>query len=104
MVDATRLFHGLPTGLRDPLIAGYIEIARNYAEHRWEPAELNGGKLCEVVYSIVDGATSGTFPVSPQKPIRMVDACRAVEQRTSNPALLGDRSLRILIPRLLPYL
>jgi hypothetical protein len=104
MLDAARLFHGLPTGLRDPLIAEYGKIARNYAEHRWEPAELNGGKLCEVVYSIVDGATSGTYPTSPQKPPRMVDACRAMEQRQANPALPGDRSLRVLIPRLLPFL
>lgn len=104
MLDAASLFHGLPSGLRDPLLKGYIEIARNYAEHRWEPSELNGGKLCEIVYSIVDSATSGTYPASPSKPTRMVDACRAIEQRPSNPTLFGDRSLRVLIPRLLPYL
>src|SRR5436190_20025974 len=104
MVDATRLFHGLPTGLRDPLIAGYIEIARNYAEHRWEPSELNGGKLCEIVYSIIDGATSGTYPAAPKKPPQFVTACRALEQRPANPGLIGDRSLRIGIARALPFL
>jgi hypothetical protein len=104
MLDVTNLFHGLPLGLRDPLLKGYVEIARNYAEHRWEPSELNGGKLCEIVYSIVDGATSGAYATSPFKPPRLVDACRAIEQRPSNPALFGDRSLRVLIPRLLPYL
>lgn len=104
MLDAAKLFHGLPSGLRDPLIKGYVEIARNYAERRWEPSELNGGKLCEIVYSIVDGATSGTYAASPSKPPRMVDACRAIEQRPSNSTLFGDRSFRVLIPRLLPYL
>lgn len=104
MLDATTLFHGLPQGLRDPLLKGYLEIARNYAESRWEPSELNGGKLCEIVYSIVDGATSGTYAAAPFKPPQLVNACRAVEQRPSNPALFGDRSLRVLIPRLLPYL
>jgi len=104
MLDPAKLFNGLPTGLREPLIAAYVEVARNYAEHRWEPAELNGGKLCEAVYSIVDGATRGTYPTSPQKPPRMLEACRSVEQRQANPALSGDRSLRVLIPLLLPYL
>lgn len=104
MLDASTLFHGLPAALRDSLVAAYVEIARNYAEHRWEPSELNGGKLCEVVYSIVDGALLGAFPASASKPSNMVNACRALEQRPPNSLLNGDRSLRILIPRLLPYL
>ncbi len=95
---------GLPVGLRSPLIAAYVEMARNYSERRWEPSELNGGKLCEVIYSIVDGATAGSYPANPKKPARFIDACRAIEQRPANPGLAGDRSLRILIPRLLPYL
>lgn len=104
MIDPTKLFQNLPTGLRGPLVAAYAEIARNFSEHRWEPAELNGGKLCEIIYSILDGATSGTYPATPKKPARFVDACRAIEQRAPNALLPGDRSFRILIPRLLPYL
>jgi hypothetical protein len=104
MLDPTQLLTGIPGGLRTPLISSYIEIVRNYAESRFEPAELNGGKLCEVVYTIIDGATVGVFPAVPQKPANLVDACRAIEQRPANPARVGDRSLRILIPRLLPYL
>jgi hypothetical protein len=34
----------------------------------------------------------------------MVDACRQLESRTADPSRVGDRSLRILIPRLLPFL
>ena len=34
----------------------------------------------------------------------MLDACRALENVAANPARVGDRSLRILIPRLLPVL
>lgn len=82
----------------------YVEIARNYAEHRWEPSELNGGKLCEVVYTIISGAVSGTYANVASKPANMVAACRSLEQMPPNPNLHGDRSLRILIPRLLPYL
>ncbi|HSZ54345.1 MAG TPA: hypothetical protein VK797_01700 [Tepidisphaeraceae bacterium] len=104
MIDSTTLLSDLPSGLRDPLIEAYREIATNYAEHRWEPSELNGGKLCEIVYTILDGATSGSFATSPAKPARMVEACRAIEQRPTDPGRVGDRSLRILLPRLLPYL
>ena len=103
MISPAKLLTGLPDGLRLPLISAYAEIVKNYAERRWEPSELNGGKLCEIVYSIVDGAISGSFPPAPIKPPRFIDACRAIEQRPSNSSLVGDRSLRVLIPRLLPY-
>src|SRR5437762_14331164 len=104
MLDPAKLFNGLPTGLREPLIAAYVEIARNYAEHRWEPSELNGGKLCEAVYCVLDGATSGRYQTKATKPRNLVDACRAIEQRASDPNRPGDRSLRVLLTRLLPYL
>lgn len=104
MIPAASLFATLPPTLRDELIACYQEIVRNYIERRWEPAELNGGKFCEIVYTILDGATSGTFASSATKPPRMFDACRALEGRPSVATRVGDRSLRILIPRLLPFL
>lgn len=95
------LLSTLPKGLRDPLISHYKEIARNFLERRWEPSELNAGKLCEVVYTIVDGASSGGFATKPSKPGNMVTACNALGQRAADPARVGDRSLRILIPRVL---
>jgi len=95
------LLTGLPKSLRDPAIKHYTEIARNFVERRWEPSELNAGKMCEVVYCILDGATSGTFPAQPVKPNNMPAACRALEQRSADPNRVGDRSLRILIPRVL---
>lgn len=104
MIAAASLLAPLPSTLRDELVACYQEIARNYTERRWEPAELNGGKFCEVVYTILDGATTGTFANSATKPAKMVDACRALEGRPVVATRVGDRSLRILIPRLLPFL
>jgi hypothetical protein len=99
-IDPTKLLAAVPQGLRDPLLSAYREIASNFAEHRWEPSELNGGKFCECVYTILDGAISGTFASKPSKPRNMKDACLALEQRppTGKP---GDRSMRILIPRAL---
>lgn len=104
MIDSSKILSGIPAGLRDPLLMRYREIASNYAEHRWEPSELNGGKFCEVVHSIIAGVMSGTFPTAPSKPSDMVASCRALEITPASPQRPGDRSLRILIPRVLPSL
>jgi len=95
------LLTALPEGLRAPLLKHYIEIARNFVERRWEPSELNAGKLCEVVYCILDGATGASFASPPTKRADMVAACRTLEQRLAVPGRVGGRSLRILIPRVL---
>jgi hypothetical protein len=105
VINASTLLASLPPSLRTPLIECYQEIVRNYTERRWEPAELNGGKFCEIVYTILDGALSGAYAPAPAKPANMVDACRKLEQNHPPVAgRVGDRSLRVLLPRLLPYL
>src|SRR5262249_37594630 len=104
MIDATTLLASIPAALRKELLEAYSEIVQNFVEERWEPAELNGGKICEVVYSIINGFLSGAFPPKAHKPPNMVSACRALENIAPDPNRLGDRSLRILIPRLLPFL
>jgi len=101
MIDPVKILAGLPSGLRDPLIENYREIGANFVERRWEPSALNGGKFCEVVYSIVHGALTGAFPSRPAKPSNMADACWALEDIPPSPSRVGDRSLRILIPRTL---
>ncbi len=100
-VDASKILAKLPNGLRNPLLASYHEITKNFAERRWEPAELNGGKFCEAVYTILDGGIRGNFPPRPAKPKDMVLACRHLEMTPADDTRPGDRSLRILIPRML---
>jgi len=90
------VFSALPAKLRRELIASFSEIVKNFAERRWEPAELNGGKLCEVVYSVVKGIADGKYPARASKPKNMVDACRALENQAS-----VARSVRIQIPRMI---
>lgn len=87
----------IPLGLRAPLLSAFCEITKNFKESRWEPAELNGGKLCEVVHTILRGYVDGAYADKPAKPKNMVDACRALE---GSPATL-NRSVRIQIPRVL---
>jgi hypothetical protein len=88
----------LPEALRNELVSAYSEVVKNYRERRWEPSELNGGKLCEVVYTILRGHIKGQFPEKSAKPSNMVEACRALEQASS---AKFSRSVRIQIPRML---
>lgn len=100
MLDAAKLLAGIPGGLRDPLIQEYRSLTREYARGAWKVASLDAGRFCEVVYSILEGALTGSYPAEPKKPQRFVDACVAL---TSRPRIqTGDYSLRLLIPRVLP--
>lgn len=91
------LLANLPDGLRKELLTTYEDILRNFRERRWEPSELNGGKFCEVTYSILKGHVAGTFPARATKPRNMLDACRSLEQEGAT----FPRSVRIQIPRML---
>jgi hypothetical protein len=88
---------GVPTAFEDEFFKRYKEIERNFRERRWEPAELNGGKLCEVGYAILKGHVDGSYPSKPTKPQNMLAACQQLEQA---PLTLG-RSVRIQIPRMI---
>ncbi len=104
MIDPKNALAGLPASLRNELITSYSDIVRNYVERRWEPSELNGGKFAEVVYSIVEGAVAGSFPNQAHKPRNMKDACQSLENKALNSSLVGDKSLRVFIPRALVFL
>jgi hypothetical protein len=93
----TSVFGALPSTLRDELLGAFAEIVKNFRERRWEPAELNGGKLCEVVYSILRGHIDGKYPARAKKPGNMLDACKKLEQDGAS----APRSIQIQIPRML---
>jgi hypothetical protein len=95
---AAPVLGGVPGHLRDELFRALNEVLQNYHERRWEPSELNGGKLCEVVYTILRGHVDGRFPAKASKPSNMVDACKALEH--SN-ATRFSRSMRVQLPRML---
>jgi hypothetical protein len=87
----------LPKTLRDELVDEFNKIVKNYREERWEPSEMSGGKLCEIVYSIIAGYIAGSYPDKSSKPNNMVDACKAFERA---PATF-PRTIRIQMPRVL---
>ncbi|HMA75515.1 MAG TPA: hypothetical protein VKP67_29105 [Xanthobacteraceae bacterium] len=98
-MDAASALTAIPNGLRDELLNEYRSIIQNYSEHRWSPAELSAGRFCEVVYSILSGYGSGSYPPKASKPDDFVNACRRLESNKHVP-----RSFQILIPRTLPSL
>lgn len=91
------VFGSIPAGLRSSLLDTFGEIVKNFRERRWEPAELNGGKFSEAVYTVLRGYVDGSYPAGPKKPRNMLDACRALEKESSE----VSRSVRIQIPRVL---
>lgn len=101
MLDSSKVLGAIPPELREPLFRSYAEIATNFAERRWEPSELNSGKFCEIVYTILAGALSGSYALKPSKPKNMALACQSLENVRADPNRTGDRSLRILVPRML---
>jgi hypothetical protein len=89
---------GLPPALRKELLDELNKIAVHYREGRWEPAELDAGRLTEVAYSIVKGHLDGKMPAKAYKPKQMVQAIQKLE---GYPASAGPRSMRVTIPRVL---
>lgn len=102
-IDPATLLAAIPAGLREPLLEEYRKIASNYAEQRWEPSELSGGKFSECAYWICHDFVTGGTTAAPSKPGNMRSDCYALESKAIT-GRTGDRSLRILIPRMLPGL
>lgn len=90
----------LPAGLRTDLLDAFNEIVKNYREHRWEPSELNGGKLCEAVYTICVGwLEGGNYPARAKKPRNLPQACWGLESKYAQ--VPDSRTARILVPRMM---
>lgn len=94
------LFEDLPEKLRKQLFDEFRELHDEYIYGRYKPTELNAGRFCEIVYTIVKGYQNGNYEFEAKKPMDMVTSCRKLEQfRGEMP-----RSMKVLIPRLLPVL
>lgn len=95
VLDPKDAFNALPPTLAADLLDAFQQVVKNYAEHRWEPSELNGGKVCEAAYTILTGYFAGAYEQRAHKPKDMVTACRDLEKEQ------GPRSARIQIPRMI---
>jgi hypothetical protein len=92
------LFPSFPKPIIKNLEKSYNEIKINYAQRRYEPSELNGGKFCEVVLRILEWHTSSPKSYTPfGKSIRNFNqATRRFESLSSFPD-----SIRFHIPKIL---
>lgn len=97
-LDAAQALGHLPQGLRDELLNEYSKITRNYVRRHWEAAELDGGRFCEIAYSILTGHVSGAYPAHASKPQNFPKACEALAQEDK---AKFPQSVRIGIPRVL---
>lgn len=88
----------LPHELVDYLLNSYIEIKEHYLLSRHEPSELNGGKLVEACFRILEFETKGTYTAVGVHTPDMIGKLRAFEQL---PATNLIESYRIHIPRTL---
>lgn len=98
-LDPRLAFAALPATLSKDLLDAFEQVVTNFTQHRWEPSELNGGKLCEAAFTIIVGyLEGGVYPARASKPTNMVLSCQGLEQKY--PKAQG-RSARIQIPRML---
>lgn len=96
MLNPEKALGRLPPDLRYELIEEYSKIVRNYREERWEAAELDGGRLSEIVYRILKGyLDGGTYPATNPKPFD-----KACDDLKNYPRSAPD-SARLTVPRVL---
>ncbi len=100
MIAHDSLLAGVPKGLRDPLLDEYRSLMRAFMESRWKYSGLDAGRFCEVAYTILHGYVTGAFADTPSKPDDFPGSCRALMSKPS--VATGDRSMRLLIPSVLP--
>jgi hypothetical protein len=92
------LFSLLPAQLSKNLEKSYTQIKSNFAQRRYEPSELNGGKFCEVVLRILEWHTAASKTYTPfgTKIRDFGQATRKFESQSSFPD-----SVRFHIPKIL---
>ncbi len=91
----------LPDELRDALVDALNNVRQDYVERRWEPAELNGGKISEVVFRILEWRTSSSGDYTSLTDL-VKNFGRSVRKFESDTA--APESVRFHIPNALSFL
>ncbi len=98
-MENNALLAALPATIRNQLLDEFNKLIINYREARWESSEMSGGKLCEIVYTILLGHLNGSIPDRHEHgPRDLRTALDSLEK--DYPASLG-RPARIQIPRVM---
>ena len=83
------------------MIQALNEVRQNYTERRWEPSELNGGKISEAVLRILQWHTSPTNDYTPLG--NQINDFGKTVRRFENQTSMSD-SVRFHIPNALVFL
>jgi len=96
-LDPTQALGHLPAELRNELVEEFQKIVQNYRQEHWEAAELDGGRFCEIAYTILAGHTDGdNYPARASKPQQFKQACERLASKSGY-----SKSARLTIPRVL---
>lgn len=97
MGKLSSIITNIPQELCDRLEEHYTSLKTSYARGQYEPSELNGGKLCEIVIRILEWHTNnGTYTPLGQTIKDFGTVCRSFENKTGY-----DDSVRFHIPQIL---
>ncbi len=88
----------VPEDLRVPLLAAHQDLRREYALRRAKYAGLDAGHFSEIAVRCVLHKLGQPYPALGTRIVNLVATARNIEQL---PAVAGDESLRLLIPRVL---
>ncbi|OFV96880.1 MAG: hypothetical protein A3H28_10920 [Acidobacteria bacterium RIFCSPLOWO2_02_FULL_61_28] len=91
----------VPSTFRSRLIHTYLDLKKNCAEARYEPAGLAAGKFCEVVLRFLQEKVHGSFTPFGTKINNYADECRKLIMA---PNTAGNESERVMLPRALVFL
>lgn len=95
------VFSDVPDELRKATIEAFNNVRQNYAERRWEPSELNGGKISEAVYRVLEWHTSKSQDFTPLG--TQIKDFKTSVRRFENKTDMPD-SIRFHIPDALAFL
>jgi hypothetical protein len=88
------LSNNLPSDLVVALLEEYIHIKQQLVLRKYQPAELNGARFCEVVLRIIEHLDTGNYT-----PLGKSLATENIIKQVANNSNIKD-TLRLLIPRL----
>jgi hypothetical protein len=93
---------GVPSRIREKLVASYVELKRNLSESRADAAGLSVGKLCESVLRLLQHRALGGYTPFGKKIPNFPDECRKII--ASTPVQPITDSEKLVIPRALAFL
>ncbi len=89
---------GIPARLRASVLSAHRKAVQNYSEGRWGSSELNGGKLCEATYRIIEWHITGNYTRLGDSIPNFERGCQGFAQADKAEF---PQSVRLTIPRVL---